>query len=314
MTPVQSLPLSSSRCSDATERRDAESASFAQFRAAASRPLVGTLRESQISLARVGLGQEHDRLSVIFKPQDAWYVIYQLRDASAHEHWVGGRSAPAPAAPKGALHIGHLHEGRAAVLNGAFDSLNVILTRRFLDELTEDAGAAPVQDLVVPEAWTTTDPVLERLEGVIMAAIQGDTPLGPLLTDQITLAAATHLAERYGGMSRMVVRKGALAPWQERRAREMIAGNLTKEMSLADIAGECRLSLAHFSKAFKTSVGVSPHAWLQASRTARAKVMLRGSTDLAEIALTCGFADQSHFSRVFKRTTGLTPGEWRRSS
>jgi AraC family transcriptional regulator len=35
---------------------------------------------------------------------------------------------------------------------------------------------------------------------------------------------------------------------------------------------------------------------------------------LSEIALACGFADQSHFSRVFTRQTGLSPRVWRRMS
>jgi AraC-like DNA-binding protein len=35
---------------------------------------------------------------------------------------------------------------------------------------------------------------------------------------------------------------------------------------------------------------------------------------LAEIALACGFCDQSHLTRTFRRRTGLTPGAWRRAA
>ena len=34
---------------------------------------------------------------------------------------------------------------------------------------------------------------------------------------------------------------------------------------------------------------------------------------LAEIALACGFADQSHFTRVFSRIVGVGPAAWRRA-
>jgi AraC family transcriptional regulator len=34
---------------------------------------------------------------------------------------------------------------------------------------------------------------------------------------------------------------------------------------------------------------------------------------IAEIALDCGFADQSHFTRVFQRAAGMSPGAWRRT-
>jgi AraC-like DNA-binding protein len=33
---------------------------------------------------------------------------------------------------------------------------------------------------------------------------------------------------------------------------------------------------------------------------------------LAEIAVKCGFAEQSHFTRVFKRLIGVSPGAWQR--
>jgi AraC-like DNA-binding protein len=33
---------------------------------------------------------------------------------------------------------------------------------------------------------------------------------------------------------------------------------------------------------------------------------------LADVAITCGFADQSHFTRMFTRFVGVSPGAWRR--
>jgi transcriptional regulator GlxA family with amidase domain len=48
-------------------------------------------------------------------------------------------------------------------------------------------------------------------------------------------------------------------------------------------------------------------------RVKRAKELLRGtSTSIAEIALACGFSDQSHLTRVFSKTFGISPGAWRR--
>jgi AraC-like DNA-binding protein len=31
-------------------------------------------------------------------------------------------------------------------------------------------------------------------------------------------------------------------------------------------------------------------------------------SDLVDVALSAGFADQSHFTKVFKNVTGMTPG------
>jgi AraC-like DNA-binding protein len=76
--------------------------------------------------------------------------------------------------------------------------------------------------------------------------------------------------------------------------------------SIADLAAECRLSPSHFARA---STGTPPHKWLLNRRIDRAKALLLGGGDaLSQIALACGFVDQSHFTRVFARSEGLSPG------
>ncbi len=108
--------------------------------------------------------------------------------------------------------------------------------------------------------------------------------------------------------------RGGLAPWQEKRSKEMLAGDLTGATPLHEIAGVCGLSVSHFSRAFHKSTGLAPHAWLLRARVESAKAMLRrGDASLAAIARASGFADQSHFARVFTRRVGLSPGAWRKA-
>jgi transcriptional regulator GlxA family with amidase domain len=84
---------------------------------------------------------------------------------------------------------------------------------------------------------------------------------------------------------------------------------------LRDIAAACGLSVNHLSRAFRRSTGLPPHAWLIGARLEAAKTLLRQRTRaLADIALACGFADQTHFTRVFTTRIGLSPGAWRRSA
>ncbi|WP_367571972.1 helix-turn-helix transcriptional regulator [Pseudorhizobium pelagicum] len=67
------------------------------------------------------------------------------------------------------------------------------------------------------------------------------------------------------------------------------------------------------SAAFRVSFGTSPHDYICRRRIDQAKhLMITTETPLSEIALDCGFADQSHLSRVFRRLTGHTPAAWRR--
>jgi AraC family transcriptional regulator len=54
-------------------------------------------------------------------------------------------------------------------------------------------------------------------------------------------------------------------------------------------------------------MGMAPYQWLQHRRMEKAKQLLeKSSAALSEIALDCGFADQSHFTRTFSRVAGVT--------
>lgn len=108
--------------------------------------------------------------------------------------------------------------------------------------------------------------------------------------------------------------RGSLAPWQERKAKALLTQRMAEDISIADVARECRLSRGHFCKAFKQSTGQSPHAWLTRHRISTAQSLLRSTQrPLADIALACGFGDQSHLTRTFSRVVGTPPGSWRRS-
>jgi transcriptional regulator GlxA family with amidase domain len=74
------------------------------------------------------------------------------------------------------------------------------------------------------------------------------------------------------------------------------------------------LSTSHFTRAFRASTGLAPFQWLAHRRVDTAKVLLRQRrVSLREIALACGFSDQSHFTRVFSRIVGTSPGTWQRN-
>ncbi|WP_404286813.1 helix-turn-helix domain-containing protein [Microvirga sp. RSM25] len=107
---------------------------------------------------------------------------------------------------------------------------------------------------------------------------------------------------------------GVLAPWQERRAREIMQARLATRLTIADVARECRLTPSYFAKAFRRTTGMSPHQYLTGLRVQEAKSLLLSPTlSLAEIAIICGFGDQSYFTRVFTRFVGTSPGAWRRA-
>ncbi|MGC2082808.1 MAG: AraC family transcriptional regulator [Bradyrhizobium sp.] len=130
------------------------------------------------------------------------------------------------------------------------------------------------------------------------------------------MVARSHAAEvaAYGTVRVSVrPRRGGLAPWQQRRAEDMLRAGVVGGVRLAEVARRCHLSLSQFGRTFKKTTGLTPHRWLVKLRLERAQdLMLWTTLPLAEIALDCGFSEQSHFTRTFTRLVGTSPGEWRR--
>jgi transcriptional regulator GlxA family with amidase domain len=90
--------------------------------------------------------------------------------------------------------------------------------------------------------------------------------------------------------------------------------HLGESIDLLMLAGVAGLSVHHFARQFKQSLGVAPHRYLTQKRVERAQDLL-AQTDLslAEIAYAAGFSDQSHLARHFRYMLGTTPREFRRS-
>jgi AraC family transcriptional regulator len=90
---------------------------------------------------------------------------------------------------------------------------------------------------------------------------------------------------------------------------------LAENLSLAEVAHACGLSVAQFARAFKRSLGLPPHRFLIERRVERARdLLLHTGLPLADVAVRCGFADQSHFTKVFHRVVGTSPGHFRGAS
>lgn len=136
--------------------------------------------------------------------------------------------------------------------------------------------------------------------------------------DGMALDSACHLLlhqmlRRYSRRADRAIVRGGLSPVARRRSVELIEAHLDEPLTLDQLAAAVGLSVFHFAKMFRTSLGMPPHRYLAERRVERAKQLLRrGAIGLAEIAQACGYASQSHFTRAFKAAIGLPPGEWRR--
>lgn len=106
---------------------------------------------------------------------------------------------------------------------------------------------------------------------------------------------------------------GSLPAWRERQIKQLMRAELEQPLPLQRLARECGLSVRHFTRAFRLTTGLSPHRYLLQLRLHKARqLLLDPELRLDDIAVACGFADQSHFTRAFNGVERMTPGTWRR--
>ncbi|KOX53063.1 MULTISPECIES: AraC family transcriptional regulator [unclassified Streptomyces] len=98
-----------------------------------------------------------------------------------------------------------------------------------------------------------------------------------------------------------------------RVVRDRLADELLAPPSLAALATDLGLSRYQLLRAFRTSTGMPPYAWLAQHRVARARGLLDAGLRPAEVAALVGFADQAHLTRWFRRVLGVTPAAYRNS-
>jgi AraC family transcriptional regulator len=273
------------------------------------------LRKADIAVTEIRCDDPSPGMSGTIQREDAFLVGLQLRDYPDHEYWEDGQQAPVYDLRAGEMCIYDLKRDPVVLLDKPYHSLHFYLPRAALNAIADDANAPHVGDLNYKPGAGIDDGTISSLGTAMLSALSLPDQANRLFVDHVTLALGVHVAQTYGGMrplSRPV--QGGLAPWQERRAKEILSANLGGGMPLKDVARECRLSVSHFSRAFRRTIGAAPHNWLLTHRIEVAKEKLRDHRlSLADVALACGFADQSHFTRVFTRLAGVSPGAWRRA-
>jgi AraC family transcriptional regulator len=194
----------------------------------------------------------------------------------------------------------------------AFDYIHYSVPRIGLDDIAEDLGFGRVDNY--RPAVLEDDLVVAQITRSILPFLGQSGRLSVLALDQFSLILGAHLIQKYGVLQKSARHsKGGLAPWQKRRASELLHENMHGRIRLSEIARECGLSVSHFARSFKTSFGVSTHQWLIQHRIAHAKQLLsQTSMSLINIAIQSGFNDQAAFTRTFHQLAGVSPGRWRR--
>lgn len=133
--------------------------------------------------------------------------------------------------------------------------------------------------------------------------------------DGCELERSSHLLWLVGAIARATSGQGLRmsAKSCSRRSRmviDYIRTNFDQKIALPELAELVQINPYVLLRQFRAEIGVTPHDYLQAYRLYRARQYMQDGVRLAEVAILCGYADQSHFNRQFKQRFGITPGQF----
>jgi AraC family transcriptional regulator len=246
-------------------------------------------------------------------------AVVILRPRPAHVGWHDDRTVRIPALGAGALSCLDLREAWSMDLSAPFDSFHAFIPWTAFDEVTSELKQPRIDALNRIIGVEHQDETMLGLAHALDSVLARPEQASTLFTDHVFLAMLTHLATTYGSLnagsahSYAPPRGRLLSPLQERRVISRLLDDVARDTTLDELAELCGMSRSHFIRAFRQMTGMPPHRWLSMQRVNRAKSLLRETKmPITEIALTCGFADQSHLTRVFTKAFRISPGAWRR--
>lgn len=95
--------------------------------------------------------------------------------------------------------------------------------------------------------------------------------------------------------------------------RKFLDANYDQKITLEDLSNKFNLDPYYLQKLFKRYTGQSPTQYIIHLRMARAKTLLRSTTQsVSEIAYAVGIDNVSHFTRQFKKSEGMSPVQYRK--
>lgn len=150
---------------------------------------------------------------------------------------------------------------------------------------------ARAQALVAMLRHSLREGIAEPLEAESLALTLVTRALGP---------RTAHVAASTPGRQRLVD-----------RTKLVLANDLSRRWSLAEIAAEVGVSPVYLTQTFAQVEALPLYRYQVRLRLARALDRIGEDTDLARLGLDVGFSSHSHFSAAFQQAYGRTPSEFR---
>jgi AraC family transcriptional regulator len=190
-------------------------------------------------------------------------------------------------------------------------TLHLHVPAELLDTTRAEMRSAP--DPADLNALGRADPVASAIMLALHAAMR--TASEPVVAETLAQALAAHLLAPSppGPVVGPTGRTPKLSPRALQRVTDYMRQHLHEQIALDDLAREAHLSKFHFLRAFKATVGTTPHRHLTGMRMNHAATLLAARRHtVSAVAAMCGYASVARFTTVFRQHFGITPGAYQR--
>lgn len=195
------------------------------------------------------------------------------------------------------------------------EAIIFLLTPAFLQRTADQTGCLINPDHIeLRPVLIDQDPQIEKIARLFYSEMQTEGFGDRLYSESLANCLAIHLLRNYSTATvKLDTYEGGLSPQRLQQATDFIQAHLDEKITLTSIAQHLNLSVHYFCQLFAQSTGMPPYRYVLRQRIERAKQLLKTKPDssLGQIALECGFANQSHFTNHFRKLTGITPRGYR---
>jgi AraC family transcriptional regulator len=191
------------------------------------------------------------------------------------------------------------------------DNLYLTVDHYYLEQLARQG--LDLTHFALRERLKFADPLLTQLGWQLLAAARGQHALGLLYAESLISALCYHLIEHHATYERRLAAGGKLSRDVLARIEAYLEAQTDTPITLHALADLANLSVFHFARLFKQTMGVAPYRYVLSRKIQRAQQLLRaGGTSVTHISDALGFASPASFSASFKRVVGQSPQAFQR--
>ena len=190
---------------------------------------------------------------------------------------------------------------------GGDASLDLVVSEPILDELSPRSLLRETGGVAFRHQRLRIDPRAQALAALLRHSLRTNIA-EPLEAESLALTLAKRAL---GPRTAHTPAASAVRQRLVNRAKMVLATDLTRRWTLAEIAAEIGHSPVYLTQVFQQVEGVPLYRYQMQLRLARSLDLLSQYDDLTSLSLDLGFYSHSHFSTAFKQTYGRSPSAFR---